>query len=363
MQPGHERDVVYTYRYLRAAMIALLFMLVFSVGYQWWWETGRTCVLGSISAYYYTPARTIFVGSLCALGACLIAYKGHSPAEDVLLNFSGFMAFVVAIVPTVPDNLCGPNAYSQTLPEIASAVRNNIWSLIIVTLVSAVTGGIIRWRLWRIVRAGPRNWWSEVRERRQERLAGITDAEKTERRWAVVISGLCGAVLAAELIFFFFVRPRFIERSHGIAAITMVAGIILVMVFNALRTEERHEATRGEDSTRNRKALSAKAYKRIYLIIAGLLVVALCVAVFAAGDYLILVIELIVIVLFCAYWGVQTRELWNLREAATTAATVREVPPEQPVTTQRSLVEQGSTRPGHVLDHDVEGRKTQTVAE
>ena len=103
MPPSRTRDVVLTYRYLRGAMIALLLMLLLSVGYQWWWETDHSCWLGSISAYYYTPARSVFVGSLCALGASLIAYKGHSPEEDVLLNFSGFMAFVVAMVPTVPD--------------------------------------------------------------------------------------------------------------------------------------------------------------------------------------------------------------------------------------------------------------------
>ena len=114
MAPGRTRDVVFTYRYLRGAMIALLLMLLLSVGYQWWWETDHSCWLGSISAYYYTPARTVFVGSLCALGASLIAYKGHSPEEDVLLNFSGFMAFVVAMVPTVPDGRCGPNAYTQS---------------------------------------------------------------------------------------------------------------------------------------------------------------------------------------------------------------------------------------------------------
>ena len=144
MAPGRTRDVVFTYRYLRGAMIALLLMLLLSVGYQWWWETDHSCWLGSISAYYYTPARTVFVGSLCALGASLIAYKGHSPEEDVLLNFSGFMAFVVAMVPTVPDGRCGPNAYTQSTAEIAAAVRNNIWSLVVVAVVAAVVAAWLK---------------------------------------------------------------------------------------------------------------------------------------------------------------------------------------------------------------------------
>ena len=47
--------------------------------------------------------RGAFVFSLAALGACLIAYKGNDAVEDVLLNFAGFMAFVVALVPTTVD--------------------------------------------------------------------------------------------------------------------------------------------------------------------------------------------------------------------------------------------------------------------
>ena len=140
-----NRDVVYTYRYLRAAMVVLLFMMLFAVSYEWFWhwrDTGQFCFLGSISAYYYTPVRTVFVGSLCALGAVLIAYKGHSPAEDVLLNFSGFMAFVVAMVPTVPDGLCGPSGFALSSTEIAMSVRNNIWTLIVAAVISAVVASV-----------------------------------------------------------------------------------------------------------------------------------------------------------------------------------------------------------------------------
>ena len=288
MPPGHDRNVIYTYRYLRVAMIALLLMLVFSVAYQWWMESGRTCWLGSISAYYFTPARTIFVGSLCALGVCLIAYKGHTPEEDVLLDFSGFMAFVVAMVPTVPDSLCGPNAYSQTLPEIGSAVRNNIWSLIVATVIALIIRRLLR----------PR--------------AAASDTP-TRRGWLIVmVSVACAAVLAIELVLFLILRERFIEVSHNVAAVTMVVGVIGVMVFSALRGEvPRH-------------------YKGIYLAIAAALLFALVGALVVAAltnfDHLTLWVELAVIVLFGAYWGVQTRELWNLTEPMTTIASVAAEP-------------------------------------
>jgi len=342
MPPGHERNVVYTYRYLRAAMIALLLMLVFSVGYQWWAETARTCWLGSISAYYYTPARTIFVGSLCALGACLIAYKGHSSEEDVLLNFSGFMAFVVAMVPTVPDNLCGPNAYSQTLPEIALAVRNNIWSLIVVTIVAAAIGIWLRRRSSAADRGNPSNL-------------------------TIVVWLACGAVLTAEMILFLLLRPRFIEISHGVAAVTMVAGIIAVMVSSAFRADDRHKALGedGPDALTVQK--SAKFYKNIYLLIAAALVITLVgsvgVALLTNFDHLILWVELVVIVLFGAYWCVQTRELWNLRDSAATSSVSQDSKSTVPTTPTPPAEELESVPPGFGFDRDAEGREGQTVAE
>ena len=290
MAPGRTRDVVFTYRYLRGAMIALLLMLLLSVGYQWWWETDHSCWLGSISAYYYTPARTVFVGSLCALGASLIAYKGHSPEEDVLLNFSGFMAFVVAMVPTVPDGRCGPNAYTQSPAEIAAAVRNNIWSLVVVAVVAAVVAAWLK------------------------RGALTRDPSERPTVRSVVVSVVCGLVLLAELTLFLALRDRFIALSHGIAAGTMVAGVIAVMVFSALRAEERHEGATGGGAARG------IAYKRIYIAIAVALALALGVTVLAAltvsgFDHLILIAEVIIIVLFATYWGVQTKELWDLRDA------------------------------------------------
>ena len=286
MAAGRTRDVVYTYRYLRGAMIALLLMLLLSVAYQWWWEADHSCWLGSISAYYYTPARTVFVGSLCALGASLVAYKGHSSEEDVLLNFSGFMAFVVAMVPTVPDLRCGPNAYTQTPAEIASAVRNNIWSLVVVAVVAAV------------IVAGLR------------RGAVVRDAAARPTARSVLVTLACAGVLLVELALFLVLRERFIALSHGIAAATMVAGVIAVMVLSALRTEERHRAV-GDDTGRG--------YRRIYLAIAVALTLALAATVVAAVTvtgfaHLVLVSEVIVIVLFATYWGVQTRELWDLGE-------------------------------------------------
>jgi hypothetical protein len=62
------------------------------------------CWQGSISAYYYTAARNVFVAALCCLGILMIVYKGSTDSEDVLLNLAGTLAFFVAFVPSsIPE--------------------------------------------------------------------------------------------------------------------------------------------------------------------------------------------------------------------------------------------------------------------
>jgi hypothetical protein len=62
-----------SYRYLRLAMVGLLLCVAAAVLYQSWRQGD---LLGSVSAYYYTPAQAFFVGGLIGLGACMIALRG-----------------------------------------------------------------------------------------------------------------------------------------------------------------------------------------------------------------------------------------------------------------------------------------------
>ena len=266
-------DVVYTYRYLRGGMVALLLMLVFSVAFQVV-VAADGCVLGSISAYYFTPARTVLVGALFALGALLIVNKARSHEEDVLLDFSGVMAFVVAMVPTVPDTSC-PGSATMPASDAADAVRNSIWALVVVILVSVAVRALVRRRI------------------------GHEPRTSTGGR---VATFACGTVLVVELGFFLAARDSFIALSHGIAAVTMVLGIIAVMLFNALN--QRPGDPRAE------------RFRRLYLGIAAALAVSLAVTValhlWVPGfRYLVIVVELLVIVLFATFWVVQTIELWQ----------------------------------------------------
>jgi hypothetical protein len=55
----------------------------------------------SVSAYYYTGMRNIFVGSLCAIAVLILTYRGHK-GDYFYLNLASIFAFGVAFFPTTP---------------------------------------------------------------------------------------------------------------------------------------------------------------------------------------------------------------------------------------------------------------------
>jgi hypothetical protein len=65
----------------------------------------------SISAYYYTVMRDVFVGSLCAIATFLIAYRGYARTDNRATNAAGGFALGVALFPTSPEM----NPTSQSL--------------------------------------------------------------------------------------------------------------------------------------------------------------------------------------------------------------------------------------------------------
>jgi hypothetical protein len=69
----------------------------------------------SLSGYYYTHMRDVFVGAMCAASVFLIFYRGSDTLERWATNFAGLSAIGIALFPTTPpttDSLqktsCGP---------------------------------------------------------------------------------------------------------------------------------------------------------------------------------------------------------------------------------------------------------------
>jgi hypothetical protein len=59
----------------------------------------------SISAYYHTAARDLFVGILCAVGVAMFAYKGYSRYDNFFATVAAIAAIGVALFPT---SVCEP---------------------------------------------------------------------------------------------------------------------------------------------------------------------------------------------------------------------------------------------------------------
>ena len=60
-------------------------------------------VENSVSSYYHTEMRDVFVGTLCVIGFFLLSYRGHERKDNVAGNIAGVSALGVAFVPTLRD--------------------------------------------------------------------------------------------------------------------------------------------------------------------------------------------------------------------------------------------------------------------
>ncbi|MEU7783678.1 DUF998 domain-containing protein [Amycolatopsis sp. NPDC049159] len=103
MTTATQTPLVHSYLFLRRAIgligLALPFVLIF----------GKQLVqggdlIGSLSGYYYTDVRDVFVGSMCAAGVFLLAYYGHDFVDNVASSVAGLGAIGLALFPTTPDH-------------------------------------------------------------------------------------------------------------------------------------------------------------------------------------------------------------------------------------------------------------------
>ena len=107
-QSADEDQLVISYLCLRqfVGWIGTLLPIVLLVGVAISSTQARP---DSMSGYYYTDMRNVFVGALCALGAFLGAYDGYDCVDRWITNVAGFGAIGVAFCPTKPT-VCAAGA-------------------------------------------------------------------------------------------------------------------------------------------------------------------------------------------------------------------------------------------------------------
>ncbi len=91
---------VLSYLALRKAVGGIALALPFAIAVPW--ALLRHTVQTSISAYYYTGMRNLFVGSLCAIGMFMLCTRGYDSADEIAGILSAACAIGVAFFPTSP---------------------------------------------------------------------------------------------------------------------------------------------------------------------------------------------------------------------------------------------------------------------
>jgi hypothetical protein len=268
-----------TYLYLRVGLVALALFLGASLVIEM--AFGDTDWLGSISAYFYTPVRSVFVGTLSAMGVCLIAIKGRDrPREDLMLNLAGMCAPVVALVPTPLEDSAACGGDARCVPEeFVPGVVNNVQALLVVGVVGVL-------------------------------FAARTIRRDTHERGDLVAIGVSAGGLAGFALWFALGRDSFLDYAHYGTAVPMFGLIVAVALVNAARVDDF--VASGGTLTVGR----ADTYRRAYRVIAYLMGVVIGGAlvlfvVQAATDtqpfaHWVFIVEALLLAAFTAFWILQT---------------------------------------------------------
>jgi hypothetical protein len=114
-EPRHQNQLSINYLRLRKVVGWIGVLLPFGL------LAGNTLVASylpdSMSGYYYTAVRNLFVGALCALGVFLIGYAGFDDWDRWLTNVAGGGAILVAFLPTKPA-VCATHARTCLAPAV-----------------------------------------------------------------------------------------------------------------------------------------------------------------------------------------------------------------------------------------------------
>ncbi len=264
-----ESFAVKSYRYLRLSIVVVVLSLMASVLIE---RSHVSCWQESISAYFYTPVHAMFVGALVVIGVSLIAIKGSTDVEDVLLNLAGVLAPIVAFVPTSP-----PSRSCSSIEVVAGDAKPYIDNNILAFAIGGAAAMVVALVVAKVMRKPT-----------------IRDVDRRSR------FGLAAGVviLVVGLIWYFGYRQSFLDRAHGGAAIAMFFVVGVVIVLNA-----RHRRVNGKSWL-------------LYALIAGAMV--LSVVVILAGKLVdgdwrhqILWLEILELSAFAVYWIAQTFEHWE----------------------------------------------------
>ena len=283
-----------THRYLRLSLVLIVFTLLVDVALQSIVVTWEPLIFGwhplaSISHAFHTPGRDIFVGTLLATSVVLLALSGRSRATT-LLDVCAVFAPLIAIVPTgladsraVGHLTCPVMVDCIPSADIGSAKAGvAVYAIVVVAVV--VTTAVIRHR---------------------------TRTPNQSARLVSIIALVTAAVVVA-LAFAPALDDGFPFNFWPVNSIHFAVTLVFFGVFAAVPIlSARGPLEPGETPPTPRQ-------RSIYRWISGLLIADLVLLVAAVlfrqafGETpIVLIGETVALILFAAFWWVQTFQRWD----------------------------------------------------
>lgn len=273
-------SLIISYRALRLGLVLAVGMLAVSIVAE---RIDAGYLRGSISSYFYSPVRSIFVGALLVIGFSLVVIHVRHRWEETFLTLGGMLAIVVALVPTgipecgagempgtSPNLRCRPEGSPDELPDwVITGVWNNVLALVLVGLVALVLT-----KRFAPDGTGP----------------SVDELNLVLAVYAVLL--VAGGLLYA-------VWEDFREHTHIVAAFLTFGCVGVTAAMNGWFRSE---------------AQNPKRYRDIYrgVVIGMLAVLGIGLALVAADvEDAIFWLEAAELVLFAVYWLAQTSQHWN----------------------------------------------------
>ncbi len=99
-----SNDLIFSYLTLRKVIgiLGISLPFVMYLGARIFFKTG---IQSSISSYYYTGMRDVFVGTLFVIGFFLLSYRGYDRADDIAGDLAWYFAVGIALFPTTPGGV------------------------------------------------------------------------------------------------------------------------------------------------------------------------------------------------------------------------------------------------------------------
>lgn len=274
-----------TYRYVRLSILGAVLALLVAVVVV---AVAAGAAPTSLSAAFYTPARTVFTGALFAVSLALLALSGRS-VPQALLDVAAVLAPLIAIIPTpvVPGDAPGAALECPTrepcVPEVVFAdTRTGMITFVVVTAVALVTALL------------------------------LARAQRSLSRGVVVTVSAVGVIAAGFAVWSVAGWSSFLLLAHLVATLGFFA---LVGVVAGWAAWAAPAARVGSSAPFSRAWYGALALGIVaglaFLLVVFVLRVAGVDLVAVTGLPLILIGEVVLLLLFAGFWILESVRTWD----------------------------------------------------